>query len=90
MHEKTVKSLLDLLVDGATLALAVGDSLVDELGVVGLLGCSKDQGRVGGSILRLVLVNGGEVTRVTDDNLVGVSAGCVGQGQANSSDIRCR
>ena len=49
--------------------LAVGNSVVNELGVLGLLGGSQDQGRVGGGILRLVLVNGSEVTRVANDNL---------------------
>ena len=49
--------------------LAVGDSLVDELGVLGLLGSGEDEGRVGGGILRLVLANGGEVTGVADDGL---------------------
>ena len=49
--------------------LAVGDSLVDELGVLRLLGGGEDEGRVGGGILRLVLANGGEVTGVADDGL---------------------
>lgn len=45
------------------------------LGVLGLLGCGEDQRRVGGGILRLVLVNGGKVTRVTDNDLEGRLAG---------------
>lgn len=49
--------------------LSVGDSVVNELGIVCLLGGCQDQRRVGGSILRLVLVNGSKVTRVADDNL---------------------
>lgn len=38
--------------------LAVGDSIVDQVGVVGLLGSSQDQRRVGGGIGGLVLGNG--------------------------------
>jgi hypothetical protein len=37
--------------------LAVLNGNVDELGVLGLLGSSEDQGRVGGGILWLVLAN---------------------------------
>jgi hypothetical protein len=40
--------------------LAVGDGSVNELGVLGLLGSGKNQGRVGGGILRLVLADGCE------------------------------
>jgi hypothetical protein len=40
--------------------LAVGDGGIDEGGILGLLGSRKDQGRVGGSILRLVLADGYE------------------------------
>jgi hypothetical protein len=47
----------------------VGDSIVNELGVLGLLGGGEDEGGVGGGILRLVLANGGEVTGVADDGL---------------------
>jgi len=38
--------------------LAVGDSIVDQMGVVGLLGSSQDQRGVGGGISGLVLGNG--------------------------------
>lgn len=47
----------------------VGDGIVNELGVLGLLGSGEDEGGVGGGILRLVLANGGEVTGVADDGL---------------------
>jgi hypothetical protein len=40
------------------LLLAVFDGGSNELGVFGLLGSRKDQGWVGGGILRLVLANG--------------------------------
>jgi hypothetical protein len=67
--EQVVKGHVDLLSDVLAVLLAVGDSLVDELGVLGLLGGGEDEGRVGGGILRLVLANGGEVTGVADDGL---------------------
>jgi hypothetical protein len=67
--EQVVKGHVDLLGDILAVLLAVGDSLVDELGVLGLLGGGEDEGRVGGGILRLVLANGGEVTGVADDGL---------------------
>lgn len=54
--------MLDLGVNIAALLLAVSDSSIDEFGVLGLLGGSQDQGRVGGSILGLVLGDGSEVT----------------------------
>jgi hypothetical protein len=50
--------------------LAVRDGIVNQLLVVGLLGRGQDEGRVGGGILGLVLVDGGEVARVADDRLV--------------------
>ena len=49
--------------------LAVFDGEVDQLGVLGLLGGSEDEGGVGGGVLRLVLVDGGEVAGVADDGL---------------------
>lgn len=51
------------------MTLAVLNSGVDELRVVGLLRCGEDQGRVGGGILRLVLINGREVAGVAYDDL---------------------
>jgi hypothetical protein len=50
--------VVNLGVDVATLLLAVLDGNVHQLGVFGLLGGSQDEGRVGGSILGLVLGNG--------------------------------
>ena len=69
LHEQVVEGRVDLIVDILAMLLAVGDGLVDELGVLGLLRRGEDEGRVGGGILRLVLANGGEVTRVADDSL---------------------
>jgi hypothetical protein len=53
--------------------LAVRDGVVNQLPVVGLLGRGEDEGRVGRGILRLVLVDGCEVARVTDNRLGGIS-----------------
>jgi hypothetical protein len=58
LNEKTVEGIVDLLVDGATLLLSVVDGNIDQLGVLGLLGGSENERRVGGGILRLVLANG--------------------------------
>lgn len=58
LNEETVKSGVDLLVDGAALILARSDGGVDEAGVFGLLGSSQNQGGVGGGILGLVLADG--------------------------------
>jgi hypothetical protein len=71
LDKKVVESDVNLGVDILALAVlhAVRDSIVNELGVLGLLGGGEDEGRVGGGILRLVLANGGEVTRVADDGL---------------------
>jgi hypothetical protein len=58
LDKKTVESIIDLLVDGATLLLSVVNGDIDQLGVLGLLGGSENERRVGGGILRLVLANG--------------------------------
>jgi len=70
LDEQVVEGDVDLLGGVLAVLLAVGDSLVDELGVLGLLGGGEDEGGVGGGILRLVLANGGEVTGVADDGLL--------------------
>jgi hypothetical protein len=57
------------VVQGRVNLLGLGNGSVKQRSVLGLLGGGEDQGRVGGSILRLVLANGGEVTRVADDDL---------------------
>ena len=72
LHKQVVKRSVDLLVNVLAVALAILDRGVNELGVFGLLGRGKDQGGVGGGILRLVLVDGRKVTRVADDDLCGV------------------
>ena len=71
LDKESIKDGINLVVNVLALCvvLAVLDSVVNELGVLLLLGSSQDQRRVGGGILRLVLVNGSKVTRVTDDNL---------------------
>ena len=49
--------------------LAILYSLVDEGGILWLLASRKDEGWISGGILRLVLVNGSKVTRVTNYGL---------------------
>jgi hypothetical protein len=58
LNEKTVEGVVDLRINVTALLLAVGNSIVDELSIVGLLGGSEDQGGIGGGILGLVLGNG--------------------------------
>lgn len=58
LDEEGVEGSIDLLVDGATLLLGEGDGLVNQLGVLGLLGGGEDEGGVGGGILGLVLGDG--------------------------------
>lgn len=60
LDEEAVEGVVDLLVNGAALFLAVGQSGVNQLGVLGLLGGGEDERRVGGGILGLVLVDGWE------------------------------
>jgi hypothetical protein len=72
LDQEAVEGGVDLLVDAAALGFGVGDGIVNELGILGLLGGGEDQGRVGGGILGLVLANGGKVTRVANDDLSGV------------------
>lgn len=55
LDEEAVQGVVDLRVDVATLLLAVLDGHVHQLGVLGLLGGSQDERRVGGGILGLVL-----------------------------------
>lgn len=69
LDEQVVHGRVDLVVHILAVLLAVRDRLVDELRVLGLLGGLEDEGRVGGGVLRLVLVDGGEVTAVADDSL---------------------
>jgi hypothetical protein len=49
------------------LLLAILDSSIDELGVFGLLRCGKDEGRIGGGILWLVLLDGYESVSIRTD-----------------------
>jgi hypothetical protein len=58
LDEEVVEGLVDLGVDVTAGGLGGGDGLVDQGGVLGLLGGGEDEGGVGGGILRLVLANG--------------------------------
>jgi hypothetical protein len=70
LNEETVKGSINLVILVLAVLLSVLNGIVNELGVLGLLCGGEDQGRVGGGILRLVLVDGSKVTRVTDDSLI--------------------
>ena len=69
LHEQVVERGVDLVVNVLAMLLAVRARVVDELSVLGLLGRLEDERRVGRGVLRLVLVDGGEVARVADDDL---------------------
>lgn len=58
LDEETVQGSVDLLVDSLALLLAVGNSRVNEGGILGLLGSGQDQGGVRGGVLGLVLADG--------------------------------
>ena len=57
LDQESVKSIVDLLVQVATLLLGKVDGGIDQLGVLGLLGSSEDERGVGSGILGLVLSN---------------------------------
>jgi hypothetical protein len=69
LDEQVVEGGVDLSVNVTALLLTLLNGSVDQAGIFGLLGGSEDEGGVGGSILGLVLVNGGKVTGVANDNL---------------------
>lgn len=58
LDQEAVESKLDLLLGRAALSLGVRDGLVDQGGVLGLLGGGEDEGGVGRRILGLVLADG--------------------------------
>jgi hypothetical protein len=69
LDQQVVKGGINLVLDASALGFAILHSLVNESGIFWLLGSSKNEGRVGGGILRLVLVDCSEVTRVANDSL---------------------
>lgn len=96
LNQESVESVVDLLVDVATLLLSVIDGSIDQLGVLGLLGSSEDEGGVGGGILGLVLANGcKDCKRPYERSYHGVllGTGCRGirqpRGQISRGSGRC-
>lgn len=68
LDQQAVESGVHLCVDIAAGLLGVLDGLIDQLRVLGLLRRGEDERGVGGGILGLVFSDGGEVTRVGDDD----------------------
>ena len=58
LDQEVVEGRINLSLDVTALCLGLRDSRVQHGGILGLLGGSEDQGRVGGGILRLVLADG--------------------------------
>lgn len=58
LDQEAVQGGVNLLIDSLALGLTVGNGRVNQSSVLGLLGSSQDQGRVGGGILGLVLADG--------------------------------
>jgi hypothetical protein len=71
LHQQVVQRGVHLCVYVLAMLLAVRNSGIDQLRVLGLLRGSEDERGVCGRILRLVLVDGRKVTGVADDGLVG-------------------
>lgn len=69
LDEEVVKGVVDLVVKVLAVLLAVLNRSVDKRSILWLLRGCENEGWVGGGILWLVLLNGGEVTGVADDNL---------------------
>lgn len=89
LDQKVVECGINLLVDVLAMLLSVFNGGVNELAVLSLLRRNEDQGRVGGGILGLVLVDRGKVARIAHHDLLGGqteqclrSTGC--------DNIRCR
>lgn len=91
LDEELVKSNLNLLLGVRGLALGVGNGLVNELGVLGLLGGGEDERRVGGSILGLVLGDGwvSDERATTSDNTL-VVAQAIAYRNAETINCICR
>jgi len=69
LHQQVVERGIDLVLQVFAVLLAVLDSRVNQLLVLGLLGRGEDERGVGGRILGLVLLDCRKVTRVGDDGL---------------------
>ena len=59
-----------MLVDVLAVLLAIFHGIIDELRILSLFRSSEDERRIGGRILRFVLVDSGKVTGVADDGLI--------------------
>lgn len=68
LNQQTVESGVDLLVQSVALVLTTSNGSIDQAGVFGLLGGGKDQGGVGGGVLRLVLANSCDLVSIICGN----------------------
>lgn len=66
--QKTIKSNLNLRVDGTTLCLGIVNSSVDESSILGLLRSGQDERRVCGGILGFVFGDRFKISSIGDDN----------------------
>jgi hypothetical protein len=57
LYQKSIKCSINLLVNVAPLVLSICDSGIDEFGIIWLLGCGENKGRVGGRVLGLVFAD---------------------------------
>jgi len=73
LDKKAVESCVNLIIVILAVLAAVGNSGIDKLGVLGLLGGSENERRIGSGVLRLVFGNGSKITRVADDDLREIS-----------------
>ena len=55
LNQETVECGINLCIQLPTVLLAICNSVINELGIFGFLGSGEDEGRIGGSVLGLVL-----------------------------------
>lgn len=82
LDEQLVQSNVDLLLGVGGLGLGERNGLVNELGVLGLLGSGQDQRGVGGGVLGLVLGDGW-VRLCSEANSYNCNGGTGSSGQSN-------
>ena len=69
LYQQVIECGVDLLIDILAVLLAILARLVDQLCILGLLGCGKDERWIRRGILWFVFADSCEVTRIADDDL---------------------